>query len=157
MFNGFPQPTNTLKCQVTDPQQNSNVMANVDFSLDNVNYDDLIDPCVIRLFGIAPEDLAKKIDITDTSLLDRLVLTLINILGINQQSDPKTNFLKVITLRSFTDTSDRLIPNQIVSYNVDLFGSDVYFYARQNGKLVSSRQVYSVISQNINQTIFEAK
>lgn len=123
--------------------------SNADVSLDNVNYNDLIDPTVLRLFGITPEELAKKIEITDTSILDNLVVNLINILNINQASDPKANFLKIITIRSFTQQTQVLIPNQIPDYDVNSFGSDLYFYVRQNGKPTSSRQIYSILSQNI--------
>ena len=135
---------------MSDPKLAENSQASVDFSLDNVNYDDLIDPTVIRLFGITPESLAKKKDITDSSLLDHLVLTLISILDINRQTDPKANLLKVITLRSFVDSSQKLIPNQIPDFSYTAFGTDVYFYARQNGKLVSSRQIYSSMTQSMS-------
>ena len=146
----FPQNANNLKCQVKDQKFNSIVTSTADISLENVNYDDLIDPTVLRLFGILPADLAKKLDISDTSLLEQLVITIINILNINQASDPKSNFLKVITLRPFNQPTQSLIPNQIPDYDVSSFGSDVYLYARQNGKLISSRKIYSILSQNIN-------
>ena len=127
--------------------------SNADISLDNVNYDDLLDLTAIRLFGITPEDLAKKLDTADTSLLEQLVITLINVLGINQPADPKANYLKVVTLRRFIDVSQKLIPNQIPDFDFNSFGSEVYFYARQNGKLVSSRQVYSLLSQGLAQLV----
>jgi hypothetical protein len=149
-FKNFPQNVNTLECSLTDSKTNSIVQSNADFSLNNIDYNDLVDPAAVRLFGITPENLAKKVETTDTSLLDSLIQKLINILSINPQQDPKENFLKLITLREFTVPTQLIVPNQIPDFDLTKFGSDLYFYAKKNGRLISARQIYSQLSSSLS-------
>jgi hypothetical protein len=147
-FATFPKNVMNMQCQVTDSAQTTKT-ARVDFSLDNVDYSDVIDLAGLRLFGIAPESLIKKVELADSSVLDELQRKLMSIIGLSMLDS--SNTLKIVTIRGFSSSTDNLIPNQIPSYDVNTFGSDVYFFVRKSKKLVSSRQVYNLLFQNLNQ------
>ena len=113
----------SLQCTVNDPRP-SNVSAQVSFSTSNVDFKDLTDLAGVRLFGITAESLAKKVDVTETSLLDRVLRTLEASLDAG---------VTVVTLRNYLDPSPVPNTNQIPDWSPgELFGTDIYFYAVSN-------------------------
>lgn len=147
-FQQFPKDNMNLQCTVTD-QSASTALAKVDFTLQNIEFADLLDPVGVRLVGITAEDLSKKLTLSDTSVLERLLLKMVNILSLTGQND----VLKVVTLRNQLFNQHRLRPDQIVTFDTTSFGTDVYLYVRRNGLLVSSRYVYSVLFTNLQQLL----
>lgn len=134
----------SLQCTVNDPRP-SNVTAQVSFSVKNVDYKDLTDLAGIRVFGITAENLAMKLDVTQESLLERMQKTM---------EDKLDADVTIVTLRNYFDPKPVQNPNQIPDWNpTDLFGTDIYFYAeaKNDGKYVSSRRIYNIIYNCINE------
>lgn len=132
----------SLECQVND-QRSSNVSSKVDFSIRNIEYKDIQDLSGIRIFGITAENLALKIYKTDVSYLDKLKS---NLAG-NLNAD-----VNIVTLRNYVFDNSDLNVNQIPDYDPSrLFGADLYFYATSDNKYLSSRLIYNIIYNNLNQ------
>lgn len=149
-FESFPRDNMNLQCVVNDPfqiEQPSTVLAKVDFSLEDVEYADTIDLVGIRLMGIQAENLAKKINIGDTSPLEMLLARIVSILQLNGQSD----VIRVVTIRNYVNNGTKVIANQILNFDNSSFGADVYFFARQSGRLIASQVIYQLLYANMNQ------
>lgn len=137
-----------LQCTVTDASR-STAIAKVDFTLQNIEFADLLDPIAIRLVGITAEDLSKKLTLAASSVIERLLLKMVAIFQLNSQND----LIKLVTLRNRLFQQQQLRADQIVTFDTTTFGTDVYFYIRRGGALLSSRYVYSVLYQNLQQLI----
>jgi hypothetical protein len=149
-FENFPNDSMSMQCVVTD-SSTTNAIAKVDFTVENINYEDTVDLAGIRVLGIRVDDLAKKLNIlTETSLLESLEIKLIEILELSPQVDARSDYLKVVTLRNYEADSSKLIPNQVPLYDPSTFGSEIYFFARKNGRLLSSRRIYSLLHSKLN-------
>ena len=146
----FPQSVMNIQCTVIDPQF-PNAIAKVDFQVNNVYYKDLIDLAGIRLYGITAENFILKKDYTvDQSVLDKFQLTLITVLGLSS-----TDVLSIVTIKNYVADQSKLLNDQIPNYEAQLFGTDIYFYARKNDVLISSRQIYSLLFNSLQQ--FQSK
>lgn len=150
-FANFPQDTMNLQCTVTDRNQTT-ALAKVDFLYNNIEFGDLIDPVAIRLVGITAQDLYKKITLTDTSAFEILFMKLVSILGLNLQTD----VIKVVTLRNTLFNQNKIVADQVINFDMTSFGTDIYFFVRKNNKIMSSRQIYSIIYTNLNQLVSNA-
>jgi hypothetical protein len=150
-----PQSFLSLECKIKDVTQPkiNNVKAKVDFNIDNVDYSDLIDLAGIRFIGITAEDLAMKLDTETTSYLDSIQLNLMNILNLDPKQNGRDDILRIVTLRNYklnVKPSSLFDKNEILNYNESSFGADIYFFARKNGRLMSSREIYHLISTKID-------
>lgn len=140
-----------LQCTVTDQTSptSTTALARVDFTFQNIEFADVLDPIGLRLVGITAEDLSKKLTLTDTSVLERLLLKIVNLLSLTGQND----VLKVVTVRNQVFNQQRLRADQIVTFDTTTFGADVYFYVRRGGLLLSSRYIYSQLYASLQQLL----
>ena len=150
----FPQ---SLSCQVTKNDKVPKATARVDFMLDNVDYTDTLDLAGVRILGIAPEYLAQKRPTpANTSYVERLQARLSTALGLASSVDARANLLKIVTIRSYTaPSSPNTYVNEIPRYDPQAFGTDVYFFARRNGRLISSREIYSLLAYSMDDLLAE--
>lgn len=144
-FDDFPKDTMNLQCTVTD-QKSSTALAKVDFSIDNVEYADMIDLTAVRLLGTSVENLAKKTTLQEQSALERFLIKLVGVLELNQQTD----VLKVVTMKNFAFKDPMAIQNQIPNFDLNSYGADLYFYVKKSNRLMSSRKIYDIIYFNRN-------
>ncbi|CAF0737580.1 unnamed protein product [Brachionus calyciflorus] len=151
-FDNFPRDSMNLQCEVTDKALTT-ALAKVDFTIDNVEYADMIDLAAIRLLGITPEEFMKKLDLQSQSILERFLIKLVNLFELNQQTD----ILKLVTVKSYEspEFTNPLLTNEIPSHEPQFYGTDMYFFIRKNNKLISSRRIYDIIWSQIK--LFEAQ
>ncbi len=76
-----------------------------------------------------------------------MLAKIVNILQLNDAND----MLKILTMRNYLKTDHKALTNQILNFDRSSYGSDIYFFARKNGKLISSRLVYQLLYANLNQ------
>lgn len=132
-----------LQCSVID-KSSANATSKAKFHVRNVEYKDLQDLTAIRFFGLTAEQFANKIDTIDQSYLDKFTSALRIALG---NAD-----LYVVTLKNYVASNDGLSPDQIPDYDPKTqFGTDLYFYAINDGDYISSREIYNTIFNNFNQ------
>lgn len=146
-FGSFPKEDMSLQCTVTD-KSGSQALAKVDFTVDNIQYDDLIDLTAIRVFGIRAEDFMKKITLQDQSNLEKFLIKLVSLFDLNQQND----LLKIVTIKNYiSETVVFAKPaNKIADFDPALFGTDIYFFIRKSNALLPSRRIYDIIASQMD-------
>ena len=135
----FPVETMNLQCTVNDPLFPS-AKATVNFVAQNVNYEDTIDLAVLRVLGITAEDFMSKQTPDGQSAFDRFssLLTQSLKLGTNDQ-------MTVVTVKNYVQPTN-LPPNRIPDISPSFYGTELLLFARRNSLLVSSREIYSLLS-----------
>ena len=149
-FSNFPKKDMSLQCVVTDKNR-TQALAKVQFVVENVQYVDLVDLTAIRFLGIKAEELMKKTNLQEQSILDQFLTKLIGLFELYNPND----LIKIITVKNYFSNS-YLHPNpknKIVDYDLDKFGTDIYFSIRKLTRLISSRRIYDIIASQID--IFE--
>lgn len=148
----FPQSVMNIQCSVEDLILNSKATAKVDFQVDNVYFKDTLDLVGIRLLGITAERFISKRDYSvEKSVLDNFLNRLISALQLSTPLDPSGDYINIVTVRNYEADKSKLLSDEIPNFVAQQFGTDIYFYAKKNGKLISSRKAYNLLFNNLNQ------
>ena len=102
----------------------------------------------LRVLGLTSDELMYKNTTQDTSKYDSLITNIKTQLGVNGVAC--TSF-KVVTVRDYIARRQKTIDNAIPLQNSNLFGTEIYFVAKQNNKQISSLKAIGVLSTQLKE------